>query len=410
MSAWPRVIAHVDMDAFYASLEIRDDPSLAGLPVVVGGDADRRGVVSAASYEARKVGVRSALPMKTALRLCPSLVVVPPTFEKYREASRVLHAVFDEFSPRVEPLSLDEAFLDLTGAERALGSPREIGERIRGRIREELRITGSVGISTSKFVAKLASDFVKPDGLTIVPPENAAGFVQSLPLERLWGVGPATLESLHRAGIRTMPALAGADERWLGARLGASAAQLIRLARGEDDRPVVGDLPAKSLSHEETFARDVGDAGLLLAVLLELAQRVARRARRHGVGGRTVGVKLRTPDFKTATRHKTLPRPTSDAAEIFETGRALFVEWWDGTTPMRLIGIGLQNLAEGAQLDLFGGGGCGDGGEGASAAAPLQRAEDEIVAKYGAKALARARTLIAADVESTGSMPGRGPV
>lgn len=405
MSAWPRVVAHVDMDAFYASLEIRDDPRLAGKPVVVGGDADRRGVVAAASYEARKFGVRSALPMKTALRQCPGLVIVAPNFAKYQEASQILQRIFDEFSPRVEPLSLDEAFLDLTGAERALGTPREIGEKIRARIRAELRITGSVGLSTSKFVAKLASDYKKPDGMTIVPPEGVEAFVRSLPLERLWGVGPSTLETLHGVGIRTMDALADADERTLTARLGNAAAGLIRLARGQDDRPVVSDLPAKSLSHEETFAKDVGDDGLLLAVFLELSQRVARRARRHNVGGRTVFVKLRTPDFATVTRHRTLARPASDAGAIFGTARALFQEWWTGV-PLRLVGVGLQNLVEGEQLDLFADGSAeGD----AKAAESLQRAEDEIVTRYGTKALARARTLLAQDVESTGSMPGRGP-
>jgi nucleotidyltransferase/DNA polymerase involved in DNA repair len=271
--------------------------------------------------------------MKTALRLCPHLVVVPPSFAKYREASRILHSIFDEFSPCVEPLSLDEAFLDLTGAERALGPPNVIGERIRARIRAELRITGSVGISTSKFVAKLASDHHTPDGLTLVPADQVGAFVGALPLERLPGVGPATLDALHRAGIRTMRT------------------------------------------------------------------------------GRTVGVKLRTPDFKTATRHRTLERPANDAAEIYRTARELFAAWWDRRTPLRLVGVGIQNLEECAQLDLFAAGpeGAAANGTPASERTSLHGAEDEIVAKYGAKALVRARTFLAHEVESTGSMPGRGP-
>lgn len=406
MTRWPRVIAHVDMDAFFASLEIRDQPSLRGRPVAVGGGADRRGVVAAASYEARKYGVRSALPMKTALQLCPQLVVIPPHFEKYADASKRLHEIFEAYSPRIEPLSLDEAFLDLTGAERLLGSPREIGEGIRSRIQASLHITGSVGISTSKFVAKLASDHRKPDGLTIVPPEEVASFVRSLPLERLWGVGPATLKSLHRAGIRSMEALADADSRVLQAQIGNQAEHLIRLACGIDNRPVQADLPAKSISHEETFARDIADEGLLLGVLLELSERVARRARRHGVAGRTVGVKLRTPNFETSIRHRTLSEATADAAHIHAVARELFLEWWKDRRPVRLLGVGLQNLVEGEQLSLFAGKGESTPEDSAGRVA-LQGAEDEIIKRFGGKALSRARALLSHEVDSTGSLPGR---
>jgi hypothetical protein len=196
---WDRVIAHVDMDSFYVSVEVRDDPSLRGRAVVVGGDPTGRGVVSSASYEARRYGVTSAMPTARALRLCPDLVVIPPRPDKYATASRILRGIFDEFSPLVEPLSLDEAFLDLTGTQRLFGSPKEIGAAIRRRVVEELSLTASVGIATSKFVAKLASDHEKPDGLTIVPPDDEVAFVQSLPLERIWGVGPATLEALRDA-------------------------------------------------------------------------------------------------------------------------------------------------------------------------------------------------------------------
>ena len=332
MAAWDRTIAHVDMDSFYVSVEVRDDPKLRGKPVAVGGSSDFRGVVSSASYEARRFGVRSAMPMSTAKRRCPDLVVVPGNMAKYRDASGRLRAIFDDFSPAVEPLSLDEAFLDLTGAERLLGTPREIGEAIRRRIRDDLSLTGSVGISNSKFVAKLASDHDKPDGLTIVPPEDVVSFVQSLPLERLWGVGPRTREALQEAGIRTIAALARADERVLSRALGSSAVRLIRLARGEDSRPVVTEAPAKSLSHEITFGRDEQDTGRLEAVLLALCEKVSRRARRAGVAGRTVTFRFRRPDFTTLSRSRTFAAPVSDVSPGLRGGA--------GAAPPRASGRG----------------------------------------------------------------------
>lgn len=406
--AWDRVIAHVDMDAFYASVEVRDDPSLAGKPIAVGGAADRRGVISSASYEARRFGVRSAMPTATARRLCPDLVLVPGHMAKYQAASRVLRRIFEEFSPRVEPLSLDEAFLDLTGADRLLGEPEAVGERLRTRIREELALTGSVGISVSKFVAKLASDYRKPDGLTVVPPEDVARFVQSLPLERLWGAGPATIEALHRSGIRTIRALAEADPRRLERAMGSAASRLVELARGIDHRPVVPDAPAKSLSHETTFARDVSDAGVLEGVLLGLAEGVARRARRAGVSGRTVHLKVRRPDFTTRTRSRTLASPTREAAKIFRVARELLRTVDRGDEPVRLIGVGISGLTDAPQLELE----LFPREEPETAAGPerlhrLEEAEDAIVTRFGRSALARARTLLAAGTEDTSSLPGR---
>jgi DNA polymerase-4 len=383
------------MDSFYASVEVRDDPTLAGLPVVVGGDADRRGVVSSASYEARKWGIHSAMPMATARKRCPELVVVSGHMGKYVTVSRALRRIFREFSPLVEPLSLDEAFLDLTGAERLLGSPREIGEAIRRRIREDLALTASVGLATSKFVAKLASDHRKPDGLTVVPPEDTVRFVQSLPLERLWGVGPATREALDRAGIRTIAALAEADARFLESRLGSSAGRLIALARGEDDRPVVPDAPAKSVSHEITFAVDQFDAEVLEGILLGLAERVARRARRAGVWGRTVTLKLRRPDFTTFTRSRTLGTPTRDASEVFGAARDLFRGFAIRDVGVRLLGVGLTGLEGASQLEL---GLFGDAGH---EVAPdeerrshLHETEDAVVERFGSAALGRAKTLL----------------
>jgi DNA polymerase-4 len=408
VAAWNRVIGHVDMDSFYVSVEVRDDPSLRGKPVVVGGSADHRGVVSSASYEARRFGVRSAMPVSTALRHCPDLVILPGNMAKYVDASRRLRAIFDDFSPAVEPLSLDEAFLDLTGTERLLGPPRAIGEAIRRRIREDLSLTGSVGLSVSKFVAKLASDHDKPDGLTIVPPDDVVRFVQSLPLERLWGVGPRTLEALHDAGIRTIAALAAADERLLSRTAGSAAGRLIQLARGEDDRPVITDAPARSLSHEITFGEDEADAGRLEAVLLALCEKVGRRARKAGVAGRTITFRFRRPDFTTLTRSRTFASPVSDVEPLFDAARALFARVRSGDEPVRLIGVGLSNLVEDPQLelDLFGDAGHESGTAGERRRA-LHELEDAIEGKFGTGVMRRARTLLATSVRDTGSMEGR---
>ena len=403
MTVWKRMIAHVDMDAFYAALEVRDNPSLRGLPVVVGGDPRRRGVVSAASYPARKYGIRSAMPMATAVRLCPDLVILPGSMAKYRSASDILRQVLHEFSPLVEPLSLDEAFLDLTGSQRR-GSPRQIGEEIRRRIVEELAITGSVGIAGSKFVAKLASDHRKPDGLTVVDPAAAAAFVQSRPLERLWGVGPSTLAALRRAGIASIAALARASESRLRRDLGKAAEQLIRLAQGIDERPVVPAAPPKSISHEITFAQDVADDGVLAGVLLALAEKVARRARRCSVAGRTVVLKTRTADFRTTTRNRTLRAPTQDATVLYDVVRELFSHLDRGGKAVRLLGVGIGGLVEAAQLEL---GLFADAdqarGRSAEKLLSLQEAEDAIVRKFGKSALARARTLLAGETPDTGT-------
>ncbi len=404
--SWPRTIAHVDMDSFYVSVEVRDDPSLAGKPVVVGGDPGKRGVVAAASYESRRWGIHSAMPMATAVKRCPDLLVIRGDMRKYRNVSRSLRRIFAEFSPLVEPLSLDEAFLDLTGAERLFGSPREIGEAIRKRIRSQLALTASVGIAASKFVAKLASDYDKPDGLTIVPPEFAPEFVRSLPLERLWGVGPSTLELLRQAGIRSIAALAEADGGMLERRLGPGSRRLIALAQGRDDRPVVANQPAKSISHEMTFAEDLQDEEVLEGILLKQAERVARRARSADVSGRTVTLKLRLPDFKTYTRSRTLVSPTQDAETVFRAARTLLRALPRRAVGVRLIGVGLTGFDGGAQLalELF-----GDAGH---ANAPsdrkrrrLHEAEDALVERFGADVLGRARSLLGRESENEPPAP-----
>jgi DNA polymerase-4 len=407
-ASFDRVIGHVDMDSFYASVEVRDDPSLAGKPLAVGGSAERRGVVSSASYEARRYGVRSAMPTATALQKCPDLIVLPGRMGRYQEVSHRLMAILREFSPLVEPLSLDEAFLDLSGADRLLGTPVEIGTAIRERIRRELGLTASVGISNSKFVAKLASDHEKPDGLTVIPPETVVAFVQSLPLERLWGVGPATREALRGAGIRTIAALARASEESLTRVVGSSALHLRALARGEDDRPVIPDTPPKSLSHETTFAVDQTDEEVLEGVLLSLAEKVAQRARANGLGGRTVTLKLRLPDFTTLTRSRTLPTPTRDAGEIFRESLVLFRSVHHRGEGVRLLGVGISGFTTSPQLEL---GLHGDPGHerdpDPQRLRHLHAAEDEVVGRFGRKALGRARSLLSRSVEDTGSMEGR---
>jgi DNA polymerase-4 len=380
-----RVFAHVDMDAFYASVEIRDAPWLAGKPVVVGGPASGRGVVSAASYEARRFGIHSAMPMARAERLCPGLVCLPPNFAKYREESERIRAIFGRHSPLVEPLSLDEAFLDLTGTERALGSPRGVAEAIKRTIREETRLIASVGVAPVKFVAKIASDLEKPDGLVVVERGRVREFLSVLPLGRLWGVGPKTRAGLEALGMATIGDLAQADERMLARRFGEPGAALARLARGEDERGVVPDAEAKSYSHEETFACDNLDAEFLESVLLSQAIRVSRRLRADGVCGRVVQLKLRDAGFQTLTRRHTLSAPTADEDRVFEEVRTLFRAVWNGL-PVRLIGCGVAGIEPESfrSPDLF-------EGPCRERRRTLAEAADRIAERFGDDALTRAR-------------------
>ena len=380
-----RVFAHVDMDAFYASVEIRDAPWLAGKPVVVGGPASGRGVVAAASYEARRFGIHSAMSMARAERLCPGLVRLSPNFSKYRMESEQIRAIFGRHSPLVEPLSLDEAFLDLTGTHRALGSARKVAEAIKRTIREETRLIASVGIAPVKFVAKIASDLEKPDGLVVVEEGTVREFLAVLPLGRLWGVGPKTRAELESLGLTTIGDLAQADERMLMQHFGEHGAALARLARGEDKRGVVPDAEAKSYSHEETFARDSLDAEFLESVLLSQAIRVSRRLRADGACGRVVQLKLRDAGFGTLTRRHTLAAPTADEDRIFEEARALFRAAWNGRL-VRLIGCGVAGIEpESLRLpDLF---------EGPLLERRRMLAEtaDRITERFGNDALTRAR-------------------
>jgi DNA polymerase-4 len=339
-----RKIIHVDMDAFYASVEQRDDPSLRGKPVAVGGG--HRGVVTAASYEARPFGVRSALPSVTAKRLCPDLIFVKPRFDVYRSVSQQIRAIFGDYTDLVEPLSLDEAYLDVTDDRLGLGSARSIAEDIRRRIREETGLTASAGVSYCKFIAKLASDHRKPDGLTVITPERGAEFVASLPVARFHGVGPVTARKMERLGIHT-----GADLRdWtlpaLQANFGSSADWYWRIARGIDEREVRADRPYKSISAERTFDQDLREPERLAAELDRIAGYAWDRIERAQVAGRTVTLKVKFADFTIITRSKSFGAMVPDR-EVFTTaGQALLAALHPLPKGIRLLGLGLHNLAE----------------------------------------------------------------
>ena len=332
------------MDAFYASVEMRRDPELAGRPVLVGGMGGR-GVVASASYEARAFGVTSAMPMARALRLCPKAVVVSPDFAAYSEVSKQIREIFLSVTPLVEPLSIDEAFLDVAGSARLFGSPSDIGERIRGRIRDELGLPASVGIAPNKFLAKLCSGKAKPDGMLHLKAEDVQAFLRPLGARDLWGVGEQTAARLERFGVRTVGEIADLPEPTLARIVGhAAAAQLTRLARGADDRPVVVYEPAKGMSAEETFDRDVDDPEILRRELLRLAEKVARRLRRGNVAARTVVLKLRYANFQTITRSRTLPLPTDEATQLHRESVAMLDALRLERVRVRLIGLGTSNL------------------------------------------------------------------
>lgn len=312
----PRTIAHVDLDAFFAAVEQRDNPELRGKPVLVGGSS-RRGVVAACSYESRRFGIRSAMPMAEALRRCPHAIVVPHRMERYADASRGFFAILADFSPEVEGLSFDEAFLDLTGTERLLGPPLAVAQRIKARVQAELALVASVGIAPNKFVAKIASDIDKPDGLRVVLPEQLLGFLHPLPISRLWGVGEVTAAELGKLGLSSIGDVARYPERSLVSRLGATTGHhLAALARGEDARPVVSDEARASVGHQETFEHDLDDRDDLAVILLHQADRVAARLRSAEQRATVVVLILKYDDFRSITRRVTLDAPTSDGSVI----------------------------------------------------------------------------------------------
>jgi DNA polymerase-4 len=344
-----RKIIHVDMDAFYASVEQRDDPSLRGRPLAVGGG--HRGVVAAASYEAREFGIRSAMPSVTARRRCPELIFVKPRFEIYRSVSQQIRSIFASYTDLVEPLSLDEAYLDVTHDRLGLGSARAIAEDIRRRIREEVGLTASAGVSYCKFIAKLASDYRKPDGLTVITPERGPQFVGSLPVARFHGVGPVTARKMERLGIFT-----GADlQEWslaaLEVQFGSSGAWYYRICRGIDERDVKPDRPYKSVSAERTFDEDLLDLSRLGIELERIAGYAWDRVTRAEVVGRTVTLKVKFTDFTMITRSRSFPAPVPDLYAFNVAGQVLLSGLQPLEKGIRLLGLGLNNLSEGSNSD-----------------------------------------------------------
>jgi len=381
-SSWTRAIIHLDMDAFYAAVEVLDAPELRGKPVIVGGSKER-GVVSSASYEARKFGVHSAQPIATAARLCPQGVFLPVRMWRYQEVSQQIFRIFKGFSPLVEPLSLDEAFLDVTGSTRLFGTPEEIARKIKEQVVEETGLTVSAGVAPNKFLAKIASDMQKPDGLTIVPEGKVREFLEPLPIEKLWGVGKATRKTLAQLGVKTIGDLGLLSSKLLMRKLGKQGLHLHLLAKGVDQREVEPEREVKSIGHEDTYPMDISDLGEARKQLLSLANRVAKRLRRHGFVGRTVTLKVKYFDFVQITRSITLGEPTDDSRKIFQTCCDLLGKTEVGKRPVRLLGISLSQLSdsdETKQLALF------------AAADPdkrrrLNRALDTISEKFGDEAI-----------------------
>ncbi|SEL24891.1 DNA polymerase IV [Nonomuraea pusilla] len=337
-------ILHVDMDAFFASVELLDRPELRGRPVIVGSPAGR-GVVLSATYEARAHGVHSAMPMSRARRLCPQATVIPPSHGKYSEVSRGVMEIFHAITPLVEPIASDEAFLDVGGARRRLGPPTAVATLIREQVLDRYGITCSVGVASSKFVAKLASKQCKPDGLLVVPADEVVSFLHPLPVSALWGVGERTEQALVRLGIRTVGDLARVPVATLQRELGpAAGGHLAALAWGRDERSVSPHVPDKSIGNEETFAADVDDPEVIRRELLRLSERVAARMRKGGHVGRTVSVKLRRADFSTITRSRTLREPTDVAQVIYATACDLFASAGLDRVRLRLVGVRMENL------------------------------------------------------------------
>jgi DNA polymerase-4 len=340
-----RAIIHVDMDAFYASVEKHDQPGYKDLPVIVGGTGNR-GVVAAASYEVRRYGVFSAMPMSRARSLCPQAVVLPVRMSRYREVSAEVFSIFHEVTPEVEGLSLDEAFLDVTGSLALFGSIETIGASLREKILERTGLNASVGMAHNKFLAKLASDAAKPKGFVHVPRDGVSSFLDPMPVNRIWGIGKLTIPKIHKLGILTIGQFRKADPAVLHQVLGKRCAHFLALARGEDEREVVASRPDKSLSREVTFDQDISDPRELVAELQRQAESVTRRLRSHRLLARTIQIKVRDHRFQTVTRRRSLALPTASTELVFKQGRAMLQAWLtdNSSTPVRLLGIGVTGL------------------------------------------------------------------
>jgi len=376
------------MDAFYASVEEREDPSLKTKPVVVGGPAQGRGVVSAANYNARKFGVHSAMPMAQALKRCPDLVCLRGRMDLYAEVSHQIREIFARYTPMIEPLSLDEAFLDVSASEKLFSSGENIAQQIKDDILNELDLVASVGMAPSKFIAKIASDVNKPDGFVIVDPEYVQAFLDPLPVSRIWGAGKVTVATFDRMGIKTIGQLRRQSEPWLTSQFGNMGAHLWKLANGLDDREVKSEGQTKSISHETTFAVDLYSKDTLHAWLLHLTEQVTWRLRKHELKGKTINLKVRHHDFKTITRSQSLPQATDSTDEIWQITRGLFQKYWTGTSAIRLIGMGVTGLLRHDQViqqgDLFV----------SPSDTKIDRVADDINARFGASTLQRGRSKI----------------
>jgi DNA polymerase IV len=388
MSVWEnqKKIIHVDMDAFYASVEQRDDPELRGKPVVVGGSPQSRGVASTCSYEARKYGIRSAMPLAEAYRRCPQAIFVPVNGRKYREVSLQINKIFHDYTPIVEPLSLDEAFLDVTGSTRLFGSAENIAKEIKARIQKELELTASVGLACNKFLAKIASDLKKPNGLVVVAPDKIQQFLDPLPVERIWGVGVKTAERLHGLNIRCVRELRQLEVEYLERLFGIGGNQLYHLARGIDERPVEIERGVKSIGREITFSEDIRDREALATFLLELTVDVGRKLRKEALKAKTINLKLRFKDFSTITRARTLDSLTNLDEDIFASSSELLQDVVLKDS-VRLIGVSVSNLSdqEDSQLSLF--------AEPKQEKENLTKAVDQLKERFGEKSIIRARLL-----------------
>ena len=387
MTQTDRSILHVDMDAFYASVEQRDNPELRGLPVVVGGGTNR-GVVAAASYEARRFGIRSAMPMGEAFRRCADLCRVQPRMSRYKAVSDAVFGIFREFTPIVEGLSLDEAFLDVSASVRLFGSPREIAQSIKGRILAETGLTASVGVAANKLVAKIASDLDKPDGLTVIGPDECRTKLDPLPVAVIPGIGPGTQKRLEAISVRTIGELRNASRSVLEPIFGRYTRKTLDRAAGRDDRPVLPSRAEKSISAEQTFDTDLTRRADMERELLRLTERTASRMRRHHLAAGTIQVKIRQSDFTTCSRQLSINPPASSTAQVFAVARKLLSEWL-GHHPdarIRLLGVGGSRLAPERQPDLF-------GEVSDHAPSGVDRTVDQIRDRFGAQSLERARTL-----------------
>ncbi len=354
MTLTTRIIFHLDLDAFFASVEILENPELAGKPVLVGGRPEERGVVAAASYPARAFGCRSAMPMAQALKLCPEAIVLPPRHGLYRQISKRVMAILHEVTPLVEQISIDEAFLDVTGQVNSWDDAVALAQRLQTRVRDEIGLSASLGVATNKQVAKVASDLHKPGGLTIVPPATEAEFLAPLPARALWGVGPVTAGRLAEMGVTTVGELAALASETLRAAFGKHGPELGERARGIDDSPVVTEYERKSYSQERTFNRDLSDLHSLKVQLWKMSKGVAEDLKRGGLAGGTVAIKLRYSDFTTLTRQMTQAVPTDDAIEIYRAALILLERAWEPGRPVRLLGVGAHQLTEPTrQLWLF---------------------------------------------------------